>query len=83
MGLSALAVYATGTYGAASSWAAGATFLEESGEALAGVMFLLAVLTGVAPRLVLPAGWPLRRAADAHTLEVAEPVSGRIASREQ
>jgi hypothetical protein len=38
-------------------WAATATYLEEPGEALAGV----AVLVGVAPRLVLPASWVLRR----------------------
>jgi hypothetical protein len=35
--------------------AAATTFVEETGEALAGVGFLLAVLAGVAPRLVLPA----------------------------
>jgi hypothetical protein len=57
--------------------AASATFVEETGEALAGVGFLLAVLAGVAPRLVLPAAWRLRRAADAHTLEVAEPLGAR------
>jgi hypothetical protein len=62
--------------------AAAATYLEESGEALAGVAFLVAVLIGVAPRLVLPAEWALRRAADAQTLEVPvtearqRPVSG-------
>ena len=72
VGLSALSQLAAGTFGGASSWAAGATFVEESGEALAGVAFLIAVLAGVAPRLVLPAGWPLRRAADAHTLDAAE-----------
>ena len=49
-----------------------ATFLEESGEALAGVAFLMAVLVGVAPRLVLPAAWALRRTADAQTLDVPE-----------
>ena len=48
------------------------TFLEESGEALGAVVFLVAVLVGVAPRLVLPADWVLRRTADAHTLELAE-----------
>jgi hypothetical protein len=47
-----------------------ATFLEESGEALTGVAFLFAVLLGVAPRLVLAGVWPLRRSADAHTLDV-------------
>ncbi|MGY1740247.1 MULTISPECIES: hypothetical protein [unclassified Blastococcus] len=54
------------------------TFIEESGEALAGVAFLIAVLVGVAPRLVLPASWPLRREADAHTLEVASEPAGEI-----
>ena len=62
--------------------AASATFVEESGEALAGVGFLLAVLAGVAPRLVLPAAWGLRRTADAHTLEVAEPLHGRRAAHD-
>ena len=60
-----------------ASWAAAATFVEESGEALAGVAVLLAVLIGVAPRLVLPAAWRLRREADAHTLEVASPLARR------
>jgi hypothetical protein len=60
-----------------SSWAVTATFIEESGEALAGVAFLIAVLVGVAPRLVLPAAWPLRRTADAHTLEVPATLPGR------
>lgn len=76
--LSCLAAYAAASVGlsAVSAVAPGqlaitATFLEESGEALAGVAFLLAVLVGVAPRLVLPAAWPVRREADAHTLEVA------------
>ena len=54
-----------------------ATFLEESGEALAGVAFLLAVLAGVAPRLVLPASWPLRRSADAQTLDLPARLPGR------
>ncbi|MDP9460423.1 MAG: hypothetical protein M3Q22_09295 [Actinomycetota bacterium] len=77
VGLSAVSSAITGSYGGASKWAAGATFLEETGEALGGVVFLIAVLAGVAPRLVLPAAWPLRRTADAHTLEVAEPLAGR------
>jgi hypothetical protein len=77
VGLSALAGVAAQTYGGRSSWAAGATFLEESGEALAAVAFLLAVLAGVAPRLVLPAGWPLRRTVDAQTLDLPEQLPGR------
>lgn len=55
-----------------SAWTATATFVEESGEALGGVAFLIAVLVGVAPRLVLPSGWPLRRRADAYTLDVPQ-----------
>lgn len=66
VGLSAVSAAASGRFATTS------TFLEESGEALAGVAFLVAVLLGVAPRLVLPASWPLRRDADEHTLEVAE-----------
>jgi len=52
-------------------WAVSATYLEESGEALAGVAMLVAVLVGVAPRLVLPASWALRRAEDAEALPAA------------
>ena len=77
VGLSALSSVVAGAYGGASSWAAGATFLEESGEALAAVAFLLAVLAGVAPRLVLPATWPMRRTADAHTLDLPAQAPGR------
>src|SRR4051812_5294871 len=76
VGLSAVAAATSG----ASAWAAAATFLEESGEALSGVWFLIAVLAGVAPRLVLPATWPLRRSADAHTLESPEQLPGRPAA---
>jgi hypothetical protein len=82
VGLSAVSSAVAGSYGGSSSWAASATFLEETGEALAGVVYLLAVLAGVAPRLVLPAAWPLRRTADAHTLEVAEPLAGRAVAPE-
>ena len=64
VGLSAVSVVAVG------QWAVTATYLEESGEALAGVAVLVAVLVGVAPRLVLPASWVLRRAEDAETLAV-------------
>ncbi|CCG01355.1 hypothetical protein [Blastococcus saxobsidens] len=71
VGLSALATVAPG------SWAVTATFVEEAGEALAGVAFLMAALLGVAPRLVLPADWALRRTADAQSLEVADVLPGR------
>ena len=68
VGLSAVSSVASSSFTA--NVAAAATYLEESGEALAGVAFLVAVLVGVAPRLVLPADWALRRTADAQTLEV-------------
>jgi hypothetical protein len=54
-------------------------FIEESGEALAGVAYLVAVLIGVAPQLALPAGWALRREADADAVELARP-SARAAA---
>ena len=75
VGLSALSSAASG------SWAVTATFVEESGEALAGVAFLMAVLVGVAPRLVLPADWALRRAADAHSPGLPQPVVGPVGDR--
>jgi hypothetical protein len=65
VGLSAI------TAAAPSSWQVTATFVEESGEALAGVAFLIAVLVGVAPKLALPADWPLRRTDDAQTVDGA------------
>lgn len=80
VGLSAVSSLVAGAYGGASSWAAAATFVEESGEALAAVAFLMGVLAGVAPRLVLPAEWALRRTADAHTLDLPEQVPGRSAA---
>jgi len=52
--------------------------LGEAG-AIAAVAFLMGVLVGVAPRLVLPAGWALRRAADVETVPVREAVPGRPA----
>ena len=86
--LGTLAGYAVASVGlsavsasVSASWYVTSTFIEESGEALAGVAFFIAVLVGVAPRLVLPATWPLRRTADAHTLEAAEHAPGRLAGR--
>ncbi|MGY5882454.1 hypothetical protein [Modestobacter lacusdianchii] len=76
VGLSAVSTVAAQQWGARG--AAAATFVEESGEALAGVAFLVAVLVGVAPRLVLPAGWT-RRADDAHSLELPAVQPGRAA----
>ncbi len=69
VGLSAVSAWIGGVFGASS--AAAATFVEESGEGLAGVAFLLAVLVGVAPQLVLPRAWVLRRQADAAAREAA------------
>ena len=79
--LTALGAYAAASVGLSfvssvvpAAWGASAgataTFLEESGEALTGVAFLFAVLLGVAPRLVLAGALPLRREADAHSLDV-------------
>lgn len=67
VGLSAVSGLAASNLGA--NLAAAATYVEESGEALSGVAFLVAVLIGVAPRLVLPAEWALRRTADAETAD--------------
>jgi hypothetical protein len=69
VGLSAVSAVSVGR------WAVTATYLEESGEALAGVAVLVAVLVGVAPRLVLPTSWVLRRDDDA----AAVPVDQRSA----
>jgi hypothetical protein len=63
-------------------WSTVATYVEESGEALAGVAFLVAVLVGVAPRVVLPASWRLRRAVDAQTLDLPERLPGRATSED-
>ncbi|MGY1644309.1 hypothetical protein ACI782_24645 [Geodermatophilus sp. SYSU D00703] len=70
VGLSAVSAAAIG------HWAVTATYLEESGEALAGVAVLVAVLVGVAPRLVLPGSWVLRRQADAEPVAAVDPRPG-------
>lgn len=77
--LGSLAGYAVAAVGLSAlssavgpGWTATATYLEESGEALGAVAFLVAVLAGVVPQAVLPAGWPLRRASDARALELGE-----------
>jgi hypothetical protein len=77
VGLSAVSSLTAAAYGGASRLAIAATFVEESGEALAGVAFLIGVLVGVAPRLVLPAAWALRRQDDAQSLELPEVLPGR------
>ena len=73
VGLSAVSAAASGPF-----WTAAATYVEESAEALTAVAFLVGVLVGVAPRLVLPAEWALRRAADADTLQVVEGLPLRL-----
>jgi hypothetical protein len=80
VGLSALTGVVADAYGHAGTWATTAAFLEESGEALAGVTFMLAVLVGVAPRLVLPGDWALRRDADADGLTLPAHSSGTPAA---
>ena len=86
--LGVLALYALAAVGLSAvssavpaNLAAVATYVEESGEALAGVGFLIAVLVGVAPRLVLPAEWALRREIDAQTLDVPDVLPGRSGER--
>ncbi len=63
--------------GAAEFWRASATFVEESVEAGGAVAVLTAVIVGVAPRLVLPADWALRRRADAETVDAPAALPSR------
>jgi len=74
--LSAVSSVAGRSFGGASTWAATATFAEESGEVVGAVAVLIAVLVGVAPRLVLPADWALRRTADADTVDAPGSLPG-------
>ena len=73
VGLSAVSTALAVPFGRASTWYIASTFVEEAGEGLTAVAFLVAVMIGVAPRLVLPASWVLRRQADAQTLDVPAP----------
>jgi multisubunit Na+/H+ antiporter MnhC subunit len=66
-----------GHAGASAYWTAAATFVEETGEAFGAVAVLTAVLVGVAPRLVLPADWLLRRQADALTVDAPGTLAPR------
>ncbi|SNR77615.1 hypothetical protein [Blastococcus mobilis] len=77
VGLSAISNAIEGSMGFRHWAAAGTTYVEESAEVLCGVAFLVAVLVGVAPRLVLPADWALRRSADEHTLDLPEQLPSR------
>jgi hypothetical protein len=67
-----------GRAGASPYWRAVATFVEETGEAFGAVAVLTAVLVGVAPRLVLPAAWLLRRQADAETIDAPGALPHRL-----
>jgi hypothetical protein len=64
--------------GGSAYWTAAATFVEETGEAFGAVAVLTAVLVGVAPRLVLPADWLLRRQADALTIDAPDALPHRL-----
>ena len=84
--LGALALYGAASVGlsAVSSvvdgrWAVAATLVEETGEAWGAAVCLVAVLVGVAPRLVLPRSWVLQREADAASLELPDALPGRPA----
>lgn len=61
IGLSTVSLVVENRLGWAHPLAAVTTWVEESGEATASVGVLFAVLLGVAPRAVLPAGWGRRR----------------------
>jgi hypothetical protein len=81
--LGALTLYVSASIGLSAVSAAAprgllatVTYLQESGSALAAVAFLMGVLVGVAPGLVLPADWALRRAADAQTHASAAGAQG-------
>lgn len=53
-----------------SAWGAAATYTEETGEALAAVAFLVAVIAGALPHLVRAGAPALRRADDRLTIQV-------------
>jgi hypothetical protein len=80
VGLSAVSSAAEGAWGHGSPLTSALVFIEETGEALSGIAYLFAVLLGVAPRLVLPAFWGLRREADEHTIDARLP-GGVLAER--
>jgi hypothetical protein len=76
--LLAIGLYGTASVGlsavssVAGNWYIFATFVEETGEVLGGVAVLVAVLVGVAPRLILPPDWAMRRATDSVTITSPE-----------
>jgi hypothetical protein len=75
-GLSSVSTAVAQAFGSTSVWAAASTYVEESAEVVGAVAVLVAVLVGVAPRLVLPADWALRRTADAQTVDAPGVVQG-------
>jgi len=75
-GLSAVSTAVAQALGGGSLWAAASTYVEETAEVLGAVAVLVSVLVGVAPRLVLPADWALRRAQDARTVDAPGVVQG-------
>jgi len=75
-GLSSVSTAVAQALGSGSLWAAASTYVEESAESVGAVAVLVAVLVGVAPRLVLPADWALRRTADAETVDAPGVVQG-------
>ncbi len=88
--LGALSLYAVGSVALSAVaegigdelWTLTATFVEESFEAVGGVAYLLAVLVGVAPHLVLPRAWPLRRQTDVLAKEQTDQLLGAAARTE-
>jgi len=75
-GLSAVSSAVAQAVGNTSLWTAASTYVEETAEVLGAVAVLVSVLVGVAPRLVLPADWALRRTQDARTVDAPGVVQG-------
>jgi hypothetical protein len=75
-GLPSVSTAVAQALGANSLMAAVTTYVGQSAEALGAVAVLVAVLVGVAPRMVLPADWALRRTADAETVDAPGVLPG-------
>lgn len=72
VGLSTISGAAESVLGHGSALVATAALAEEAAEGVAAVGFLLAVLLGVAPTLVLPADWRFRRPEDMESPTVSD-----------
>lgn len=72
VGLSTVSGVVESALGHGHPLTAAAALVEESTEGIAAVGLLLAVLLGVAPKLVLPAGWSFRRQDDEGSPEPVE-----------